>query len=245
MGRWLGRFLDNDSLFGQVMTRCGIIIGANFCFLLFSIPIVTIGPSLAALYRVMFRTLRSDGVINPFREFWTGFRQNARQGIAFWLLTMAFVLLCIVDIRFCAGMGGVFTWFRYAIYVLGFAGLVLTVHIFPVMAAFDDTLPHLARNAVFFAAKNPLRMMILIFVNVFPLLVTYLDAKMQPLYVFLWAVCGFGGIAMLCSSMLLKDFSRYLPAPEDPETPQTGEQSDSASPAAQKKTLNEMNKLGM
>ena len=52
---------------------------------------------------------------------------------------------------FCAGMGGVFTWFRYAIYVLGFAGLVLTVHIFPVMAAFDgysNTAAFLGKDSV-------------------------------------------------------------------------------------------------
>ena len=243
MGRWLAGILDNDSAFGQIMTRCGIIIGANLCFLIFSIPIVTIGPALAALYRVCLRTLRSDGVINPFREFWIGFKQNAKQGFAFWLLLIAFVLLGIADIRFCMAAGGIFTWFRYAIYVLGFAALVLTVYIFPVMAAFEDTLPHLLRNAVFFAAKNPIRLLVLVFMHVFPFLVTYLDERMQPLYVFLWAVCGFAAIAMLTSSMLLKDFARYLPKPDEPDEDELpGADEASHSPG---KSLKEMKKLGM
>lgn len=36
MGRIIGGFLDNDSVFGRIMTRCGIIIGANLMFILFS-----------------------------------------------------------------------------------------------------------------------------------------------------------------------------------------------------------------
>ena len=31
-------FLDNDSVFGKLMTRCGILIGANLMFILFCIP---------------------------------------------------------------------------------------------------------------------------------------------------------------------------------------------------------------
>ena len=62
-------FLDNDSFFGKFMTKLGIIIAANIMFALLSIPFITIGAGFSALYYVMFRTLRGDGVVNPFREF--------------------------------------------------------------------------------------------------------------------------------------------------------------------------------
>ncbi|MCD7843485.1 MAG: YesL family protein, partial [Clostridiales bacterium] len=69
-------FLSNDSAFGRLMTRLGIIIAANIMFAIFSLPVVTIGASYVALYHVMFKTLRGDGVINPFKQFWIGFKTN-------------------------------------------------------------------------------------------------------------------------------------------------------------------------
>ncbi|MCD7867186.1 MAG: YesL family protein, partial [Clostridiales bacterium] len=66
MGGVIGGLLDNDSAFGKIMTRCGILIGANVMFVIFSIPVVTIGPAWTALHFVMMKTLQSeDGVVNP------------------------------------------------------------------------------------------------------------------------------------------------------------------------------------
>ena len=76
MNTWLQGFLDNDSFFGRLMTKIGIIIAANIMFVLFSFPFFTIGAGLTALYHVMFKTLRNGGICNPFQEFWAGFKGN-------------------------------------------------------------------------------------------------------------------------------------------------------------------------
>ncbi|MCD8127543.1 MAG: hypothetical protein LUD82_08910 [Clostridiales bacterium] len=41
--RFLRGFMDNDSAFGQLMTRCGILIAANLLFILTLLPVVTAG----------------------------------------------------------------------------------------------------------------------------------------------------------------------------------------------------------
>ena len=82
---------------------------------------------------------------------------------------------------------------------------------FPVMAAFEDTLPGLIRNSLFFASKNPLRALLVVFINVFPMVLTYMDLQRLPLYSFLWVTFAFAGIAMIVSNMLVKDFNKYLP----------------------------------
>ena len=74
MREFANAFMSPDSAFGRVMTKIGIIIAANLMFVLFSLPIVTIGASYAGLYRVMLKTLRSGGVTNPFKQFWLGFK---------------------------------------------------------------------------------------------------------------------------------------------------------------------------
>jgi uncharacterized membrane protein YesL len=184
-------------------------------FLLFSFPIVTAGASYVALYHVMLKTLRGDGVINPFKQFWTGFKNNFKQATIYWIILLLLVAFGYVDVMFCRQAGGIMQYFMYAIYALGIVALVITLYIFPTMAAFADTIPHLMRNAIYFAVQKPVRLLVMLFFNVFPLYLTYTDAQMQPLYAFIWITCGYGAIAMLGASLLLPSFTPHLPAVDE------------------------------
>lgn len=252
MGRFISEFLDNESSFGRLMTRCGIIIGANFMFIIFSWPIITMGPALVALHHVMLKVLRGDGVLNPFKEFWAGFKSNFKQAMIYWLILIGIIIFGVIDVRFCAQMGGVLKAFQYAIYAIGIIVLAISIYMMPVMAAFADTIPHLMRNALFFVARNPIRLLIILFFNVFPLYLTYTDAQMQPLYAFLWAMFGFGAIAMLTSTLLINDFNKYLPKVdafgyliEDGEEEMGALEAKDVKQPTEKEVLSDMEKLGM
>ena len=211
----INSIFNNDSVFGQLMTRAWILIGANIMFVIFSIPVITIGPAFAGLYHVMLRTLRSDGEISPIREFWKGFTRNFRQALLYWAGVLVLLVVGILDVRFCVYMGGILTYFRYGIYFIGGILLILTSFLYPVMAAFEDTLPGLIRNAFFFIGNNPLRAVLIALINAGPLVWTYTDLQRLPLYSFLWTAVGFSVFAMTVSSLLIKDFARYLPASDD------------------------------
>ena len=118
----------------------------------------------------------------------------------------------LLDIRFTVYMGGILTWFKYWIYLIGGTLLILTSFLFPVMAAFDDTLPGLVRNAFYFIGRNPVRALIIALVNAGPLVWTYMDLPRLPLYSFLWVTVGFSACAMTVSSLLIRDFNQFLPA---------------------------------
>jgi uncharacterized membrane protein YesL len=204
-------FLDNDSYFGRFMTKFGIIIGANLMFVVFSLPVFTIGAGLTALYHVMFRTLRSGGVLNPFKEFWKGFKTNFRQATISWLVFVFITGFLTVDLQICAQATGHVRHLRFAIYAIMAAVIFLYLYLLPTMAAFEDTIPHLIRNAMYFIAKKPLRFVVIAFFDIFPLVLTYTDLKMMPLYAFIWTMCGFGLLAMLGATLLLPVFKPFLP----------------------------------
>jgi uncharacterized membrane protein YesL len=252
MSQFLSGFLDNDSRFGRLMTRCGIVIGANLMFFFFSLPVVTAGASFVALYHVMFKALRGDGVINPFKQFWVGFKSNFKQATIYWIIVLALVLFGYVDVKFCQQAGGVLTYFMYAIYALGIALLIITLYLFPTMAAFADTIPHLMRNALYFAVQKPFRLLVILFFDVFPMYLTYTDPQMQPLYGFLWLTCGYGALALLGASLLLPSFEVYLPAVDEngnfiEEGDDDGENFGGGAPQekSQAELLRDMKKLGM
>ncbi len=211
MRKWVSGFLDNDSLFGRIMSRIFIMIGANLMFVLFSLPVITIGPGLAALFYVMLETLHKDDSLNPFKYFWKGFVMNLKQGILCTLLLGGSAAILVLDIRFCSYHGGVLTIFKYACYALLFFLIIETIYLMPVMASFRDTIPHLLRNAFFFAARKPWKILPAAAFFVVPIAVTVLDTRYRPLYAFLWVVLGFGMITMLVSELLYRDIAAFQP----------------------------------
>ena len=54
----MGKFFGLDSPFFKVMTKVADFIILNFLVLVFSIPVVTIGPALTAMYYVALKEAR-------------------------------------------------------------------------------------------------------------------------------------------------------------------------------------------
>jgi len=207
----IGSLISNESLFGRIMTRIGTVIAANIMFILFSMPVVTAGASLAALYHTMFKMLRSKDAINPFKQFWAGFKGNFKQGTIVCIIALALILFGYFDIRICQQAGGFIGSLRYGIYALGLILFIELIYLFPTMAAFSDTLPNLARNAFYFAIRKPFKLLVNLFFHFFPMFLTYSDRHFLPLYAFLWTMFGFAAIALLTANLLLPEFTPYLP----------------------------------
>lgn len=244
MNQMVQGFLDNDSFFGRFMTKLGIIIAANIMFMLLSIPFLTIGAGLSALYYVMFRTLRSDGGVNPFKEFWAGLKMNFKQATISWILFVLLIAFLLVDIRICNAAGSTLGYLKIGAYAIGAVAVILYLYLIPVMAAFQDTLPHLIRNAAYFIGKKPWKALVILFFDIFPFVLTFSDLQMLPLYAFLWVLCGFGLQAMLGAALLLPEFEPYLTPKEEDGTEDPPEES-TARTQTQEEILEDMQKLGM
>ena len=244
MNQMVQGFLDNDSFFGRFMTKLGIIIAANIMFMLLSIPFFTIGAGLSALYYVMFRTLRSDGGVNPFKEFWAGLKMNFKQATISWILFVLLIAFLLVDIRICNAAGGTLGYLKIGAYAIGAVAVILYLYLIPVMAAFQDSLPHLIRNAAYFIGKKPWKALVILFFDIFPFVLTFSDLQMLPLYAFLWVLCGFGLQAMLGATLLLPEFEPYL-TPKEEDRKEDPPEGSTERTQTQEEILEDMQKLGM
>ena len=205
------QFLSNESRFGRMMTRLGVLIAANLLFLLACIPVVTAGAGLCALHHTMLKALRGDGEINPFAQFWRGFKGNFRQATAAYLLLAALFALLALELFWCSQFTGPVAMLRYGLMAIAIAALVLALYLFPTMAAFDAPLPRLLANAFAFAMKSPLTALAVIATTVVPVVLTLAHQRFQPLYAFVWCTIGAAALAMLHDSLLLRLFAPYLP----------------------------------
>lgn len=212
----LASFLDDNSTFGRITGNLWLLIVTNVLFVLCSLPVITAGPAFAAMYHVILKSMRSPyDEISPVREFWNGLKGNFGQALAVWILFLTIAAVAVLDIDIIRNMQEELQWIRWPVYLV--AGIVLLVYcfVFPVLAAFESSTLQLLKNAFYFTARNPLRAVVILAVNVLPLMITYMDLQRLPLYAFLWSTCGFSVTAAVVSRMLIKDFSRFLPDPDD------------------------------
>ena len=192
------------------MTKIGIIITANLMFVVFSVPFITIGAGLTALYHVMFKTLRGGGICNPFKEFWAGFKNNFKQATITWVLFVVIMGFLTVDIQICEQAGGGVSAFRFPLYVICAIIIFIYLYMLPTTAAFYGSIAQHIKDSVYFIIKKPFKFIVIAFFDIFPLVLTYSDQQDLPLYAFIWVIAGFGLITMLGATLLLPEFRPFL-----------------------------------
>ena len=170
-------FLDNDSLFGQIMIRCWAIIICNLCFVITALPIVTAGAGWAAMDFALMNTLKNKNTAAPFRDFWKAFFTNFKQATISWVLSLAILAFLALDWYWCRQFGGFFDYIKIGILMIGAVIAVTLMYLFPTMAAFKATIPQLIGNSIYFMFKKPINLVMIVFVHVVPMALTYMDLQ--------------------------------------------------------------------
>lgn len=91
------KFFSTNSPLYQFLCRLWDIIQVNFFWLLGCIPVVTIGASTAAAFKVCLHlAMEQEGYI--YKEYWAGFKENWKQGTVleaiFFFAPMSFIWIC-------------------------------------------------------------------------------------------------------------------------------------------------------
>lgn len=153
--------MNYNSPFIKTLETVANMLIVSFLWLVFSLPVLTIVPSCAALYhttcKVIFGEKRGNGV---FKDFLDCFRLNLKEGL---LLS----LIVVVAAAFIAeGL-----WTGYQIYKLNVFGMLymmlgilitllavsMAVYIAPVLSRFIAPVSSVLRLSAYFAVKKPVR----------------------------------------------------------------------------------------
>lgn len=208
--------ISYDNMFVRILSRLGDAMLLSLLFVLCSVPIVTIGASLTALYYTAMKGITLDGGY-VFRYFMKSFKENFKKSTVMWL---AFLLAFIVF--------GVDVWFWFQQFTPGvvtvanvllvFSIILLSLtffmflYAFPLQAKFENTIGVQLRNAFLLSVKY------------FPttLLITVISAVIvwafyyQPAIAIVgFAMVGFGAVGYLYAYFMLRCFKPYLPQEEE------------------------------
>jgi uncharacterized membrane protein YesL len=210
MNNILGNILGNDSLIGRFLGKIGDIVYLNILFVVFSIPIITMGASYTAMEYTFMKQLReSDTPI--FKTFTSSFKSNFKQATLSWLIFLVLGFIIAVDISAFSKEGDfsfapLYYLFILLAVILGF----VIIYIFPVIGAFKNSLKNLWVQSFFLAAKNVPFTLLMCLIIVVPLIFTNYSGAYFIFFASLWLVFGFGLIGYIFSFIFMKIFKPYL-----------------------------------
>jgi uncharacterized membrane protein YesL len=144
-------------------------------------------------------------------DLWKGFKMNWKQATITFVIAAALASFLLIDLRITNMAGGLVHILRIPVLAILILEISLVLWLFPVMVCFEDKLPKLIRNSVFFALRKVWKLPVLLFFHLFSLYLSASDAQYQPLYAFIWTFFGFGLLAFLDAKLMLPDFIPYLP----------------------------------
>ena len=195
-----------DSPIMQFMNRFSSLVVLNLLFLCTSIPIFTIGASLAALYDVVFRLdtpREGKTAASYFHAFRTNFRQSTPMGLFFLLLMGTSCANAVIFSNKGTAMGLVLSVFSILLLI---NGILVMGYVFPLISQFDNTFCKTLTNALLLAIANLPRTLLVAVINCFPWMLMLMNFYAFIQLGFLWLVLYFAAAAYLNSRVLMKVF---------------------------------------
>lgn len=153
----MGELFNTDNSFWQAVGKAGDLILLTLLAVFASLPLVTLGASLSALYYTAFKILEDDNQ-STVRNFFHSFRQNLVQGMAISIIVLVLGGLLFFDVRFmliltagsaASGLSMPLLCAGWVICVfLGILFLFLVLYLFPLQARFFNPLSVTLKNAL-------------------------------------------------------------------------------------------------
>lgn len=171
----MGIFAADGKLAG-FLNGLGNLIVLNILTLICCIPVVTAGAAMTALYTMTMRMARKEeGKI--ISGYFQAFKDNFKQATILWLIFGGLIGFMTFDIWLLRSITGTFgTVYRVVLFVIILVFAMVLIHIFAVLARFDNTIKNTAKNALLFCVgKLPqaVLMLILTLIPVILLTVSY------------------------------------------------------------------------
>ena len=155
------KFFSIDSAFYKFIVRLWDLIQLNFCWLLCSLPVVTVGASTVAACSVALKMAEdTEGYI--VRSFFKAFKENLKGGIPLGLLAMAAVYAVYLDFQFWGATESVL--FLVMGIVAIFVFIMGLLYAFPLMARYENSFIKTLKNSYDISTRFFLQTLLTVFV---------------------------------------------------------------------------------
>lgn len=218
----MGGFFSLDGPFNRVGSVVADIMILGVLWLIFSIPLITIGASTTALFYVSTRRI-SDREGYLLRDFFSSFKSNFFTSTKIWLIWLVLFGMLVVNINLLwneGAIGGMLGTLILALQIVLMLELVfISVYLYPLVARFEMGAVQIAKSAFFMANRHIFTTLTCLSIGFTILLAA--EMFFPPLFVIGMGIYGYGA-----SYMVMRIFRKYRP--EMDEKQMIGESIDAA-----------------
>lgn len=186
----------------------------NLLFVICSLPVVTLGASLTAMYRALFALREQRG--QTVQVFFASLRKNFKQATCIWLIVAAVSAIITADIRLLSHWG-LLQSFPVLVLCIAVSAVAagLSAYLFPFLSRFECSIFQLFSNCLVLSGKSIHTALGVTLVSCLPLLMFLFGTETFLTLLPFWLCIGFslGGYANVM--MLEPLFKPYLPDAPD------------------------------
>ena len=163
----MNRFFNFDNPVWRFLGGVFDAVVLNLCWIICSLPLITIGASTAALYHTLM-----NGILNEegrfFSSYFKSFKKNLRQGIPFSLVIIAATGLLLLSLYALDSFEPTPVWaaIRGIDLVFGAVMLFTLQYVFILFAFFNDRLGNLVETSFFLSVRHFGRTLLMIAIPV-------------------------------------------------------------------------------
>ena len=204
---------DIDNPFFAFMGGLADIVIVNLLFLVCSIPVITMGASMSAMYQTM-QKMREGRMPSAFRAFTAAFCSSLKKSIPAWMLQLVSGLVLFFDLFFVGMMPKTAAWNLIGMVTGGMLliWLMMSCYLFPAAVYDGRKLKPALSQCLYLAVRNLPYTIAMAVLSSIPfvciLLGDYFIGVVTPIYI----LAGFG-ITAYINTMLLgkcKDLNRLV-----------------------------------
>ena len=196
-----------DSKFWEILEEISDIVILNFLFIIFSIPIITIGASSSALYTVSLKKTNEEN-ISVFKEFMRSFKSNFKISTLAWIFTIIlasmlfldFYISNLISIKFI-GLG-----LKFISTLVSILLIFNITYLFPMISKFDNKLKNTIINSTIISIQYLPYTIIMSILNILRIVLLCLLFNSYHYILFFYIIIGFGIVSYINSIFLNKIF---------------------------------------
>jgi len=171
-------------------------------WIVFSIPIITVGAATTALFYVSTRRI-FDKEGSLAGDFWRSFLLNLKQATMCWLFVLLAAMILLINITNIDLLGSLSNIGLLIQLCFAMELCAVSTYIFPIIARFELSTLNVFKNAFFMANRHLFTTLILMFVGVGAILLSLLTVIFTPVAVGLYAYTA--------SHLIMRVFRTYQP----------------------------------
>lgn len=214
------KFLNSDNGVMRALSKIFDMGFLTLIYLVFCIPIVTIGAATTSLYYVSAKVIRHNRSY-VWREFWSSFKTNFVQSTIVWVVTAILMVLLFFNLRIVDVSGEAKGGYLIGAYLaILFVMLCVSCYVYPIISRFGTRLSQILRLSLYCAFRHFLHTIVLLAILAASVALIYLGMITNVILVFIFVPGLTGFVYTYPMEHIMK---KYMPK-EEPKYTVDGEE---------------------